>query len=147
MREDDLQVFIDSVAHYFDQMSGQPARVGTPYLAPAGSDTYDYTGTIGISGKYTGHVYFTAPRSLLSKLLISIGEVDVSGENLCDLVGEVANTVSGNARRHFGKNFLISVPSVSAGVRPGPVVGGVRRCFTVPLSWQNHEAAVVISLH
>ena len=76
---------------------------------------YDFTGVIGISGERQGCVYFTAHRDLLRQLLLHVGEADVSDNNLCDLVGEIANTISGNARRHFGPNFMISVPVVVAG--------------------------------
>jgi chemotaxis protein CheX len=31
---------------------------------------------------------------------------------MCDLVGEVANTISGNARREIGANLKISTPTV-----------------------------------
>ena len=39
----------------------------------------------------------------------------MSEELLVDLVGEVANTISGNARYVFGKDFMISVPVVIEG--------------------------------
>ncbi len=47
-------------------------------------------------------------------LLMRMQETDTSDENIKDLVGEVANTISGNARRDFGKNFVISVPVIIA---------------------------------
>ena len=77
--------------------------------------TYDYTGVINISGKREGVVYFTAPRAMLTVLLIKMHENDFSHENMCDLVGEGANTISGNARRDFGREFVISAPNVVHG--------------------------------
>lgn len=52
-------------------------------------------------------VYFTAMRSMLVRLLAIMGEPDCSVENLADLVGEMANTISGNARKDFGEDFMI----------------------------------------
>ena len=52
---------------------------------------------IGISGARKGIVYFTAPRGMLTVLLMRMQETDSSDENIKDLVGEVANTISGNA--------------------------------------------------
>ena len=71
---------------------------------------YDYTGVIGISGARNGIVYFTAPRGMLTVLLMRMQETDTSEENMKDLVGEVANTISGNARRDFGKDFSSRCP-------------------------------------
>jgi chemotaxis protein CheX len=68
-----------------------------------------------VTGRRTGIVYFTAPRGMLIVMLMKMNESDVSHDNLCDLVGEVANTISGNARRDFGKEFIISAPEVLAG--------------------------------
>ena len=41
--------------------------------------------------------------------------MDTSVDNILDLVGEVANTISGNARKVFGREFLISVPVMIEG--------------------------------
>jgi hypothetical protein len=62
----------------------------------------DYAGVIGISGNREGKVYFTAPRGMLSVMLMCMNETDTGEQNVRDLVGEVANTISGNARRDFG---------------------------------------------
>ena len=63
-------------------------------------------------------MYFTAPKAMLTVLLMKMQENDFSHETMRDLVGEVANTISGNARRDFGRDFVISVPSVLAGEKP-----------------------------
>jgi chemotaxis protein CheX len=39
---------------------------------------------------------------MLRHLLISTGELDQSSDSLLDVIGEMANTISGNARRYFG---------------------------------------------
>jgi chemotaxis protein CheX len=73
-------------------------------------------------------------------------ENDFSHENMRDLVGEVANTISGNARRDFGNEFVISVPSVLAGERSeAPRVPGAR-AFVIPINWRSHSAKLVVAL-
>ena len=57
----------------------------------------------------------------LRALLLQIGETDVSEHNLADMAGEVANTLAGNARVHFGSEFMISVPVIVQG-RPSQVI-------------------------
>src|SRR5664279_4090895 len=101
MDEKELRVFIDIVGQYFERQTGRLPEVGSPYLGePSALPMYDFTGVIGISGERQGCVYVTARRELLRQLLLHVGESDVSDNNLCDLVGEIANTISGNARRH-----------------------------------------------
>ena len=60
--------------------------------------------------------------------------------------GEVANTISGNARRDFGREFVISVPSVVASKngRFAPPVSA--RSFVIPLNWRTHSAKLIVCL-
>lgn len=147
MSEETLQVFIDGVVRFFEHTNDKNVKVGTPYLVenqkPA---AYDVTGIIGISGPYRGCVYFTAPRILLKHLLLSIGETDTSNEYLFDLVGEVANTISGNARSTFGHDFMISVPAMIEGAPNQIHLPQNLRSYVIPVYWKAYHAAVVICL-
>ena len=62
------------------------------------------------------------------------------------LVGEIANTISGNARRHFGPNFMISVPVVVAGSARSIQVPKDVKAYILPLRWHKLEAAMIASL-
>lgn len=147
MNEQDLTVFIDGAVHYFSQVSGEAANVGTPYLMntrePAARG---YTGIIGVTGDKRGNVFFSAPQLLVKSLLDSLGEDEMSHENMCDAVGEVANTISGNARQYFGKDFMISAPVVVTGQSEKIAVPEDVRSYVVPINWRGHEAGLVISL-
>jgi chemotaxis protein CheX len=145
MSEEILSVFIEGVVRYFQHTSHNEVNVGTPYLTNNSTPAaFDYTGVIGISGPRRGCVYFTAPRILLKHLLLSIGEADTSKEYIVDLVGEVANTISGNARSEFGKEFMISVPVVIEGA-PGHIhLPKDLRSYVIPVYWKAYSAAVVI---
>ncbi len=147
MSEKTLQIFIDGVINYFQHTSDKEVKVGSPYLVDNQNPAaFDYTGIIGVSGPYKGTVYFTAPRALLVHLLFSIGETDTSQENILDLVGEVANTIAGNARAQFGQDFLISVPVVVEGI-PGKIhLPKHLRSYVIPVYWKAYSAAVVICL-
>ena len=116
MDESKLKVFIDGATRYFLQVTRLAAEVGTPYLSETNETlAYDMTGIIGISGGRKGVVYFTAPTNMLRSVLINMGERDVTHDMRLDLVGEIANTIAGNARAEFGSEFMISVPVVIAG--------------------------------
>lgn len=147
MSEETLQVFIDGAINYFQHTSDREVKVGSPYLIENTSPiAFDFTGIIGVSGPYKGTVYFTAPKALLTHLLLSIGEDDISIEHIMDVVGEVANTISGNARSKFGQEFMISVPVVIEG-KPGHIhLPKNHRSYVIPVYWKAYSAAVVICL-
>jgi chemotaxis protein CheX len=122
--------------------------VGSPYLAtdelPAASD---FTGAIHVTGARRGSVYFTAPKGLLSVLLMCMQETDICEANMRDVVGEVANTISGNARRDFGGGFTISVPTVH-GKELARIAGDtVGRPIVIPINWRSHAAKLIVCLN
>ena len=147
MNESDIKIFIDAVSHYFEQVTRQSASIGAPYLSThSGLENYDYSGLIGIAGKYRGCIYFTAPRPLLRHLLVTMDVHDHSDENILDMVGEIANTLSGNARKHFGSDFIISVPVSMKGkldnIRPPSDL----LPYVVPVSWNSYRASLIICI-
>lgn len=147
MAEQTLKVFIEGAMHYFQHTSDKDVKVGTPYLVENHQPvSFDFTGIIGISGAHRGCVYFTAPRVMLRHLLLSIGEKDTGVHNMFDLVGEVANTISGNARSEFGKDFTISVPVVLEGPPDQLHLPSGQRSYVIPVYWKAYGAAVVICL-
>ena len=97
MRETDLHFFIDSTANYFLEMTGEAAVTGIPHLKGDDPLVLDYSGIIGISGKRKGSIYITANEDMLKALTKHIlGLDEVSTEDIKDLIGEIANTISGN---------------------------------------------------
>lgn len=147
INEAEVSVFVAAVLQYFDRTVNQAASCGTPFLAmqerPA---TLDYTGVIRIDGKRSGVVMFTAPKTMLSVMLMRMQEPDMSHENLSDLVGEIANTLSGNARRDFGHQFNISVPAVISGRDAALEFPQGARPIVIPIDWRNYHARLVVCL-
>src|SRR5215472_14818842 len=147
LQESELKTFVEGTTNYFEVAAQQPASIGSPYLTEGSPAVHDYTGVINISGKREGVVYFTAPRAMLTVLLMKMQENDFSHETMRDLVGEVANTISGNARRDFSRDFVISVPNVLTGeARPEVSQAPGRRSFIIPINWRSHSAKLVVSL-
>jgi chemotaxis protein CheX len=146
--ETEVGVFVHGVLHYFGSTVQQVAQCGTPHLALSERpEISDYTGIIQVTGKRAGLVAFTAPKSMLSVMLMRMQETDMSHDNLCDLVGEIANTLSGNARRDFGQQFQISVPSVITG-RDGKLeYPKASRPIVIPIEWRNYHARLIVCLH
>ena len=143
----ELETFVEGTTHYFQTAANQKATVGSPYLVNEGAPgIQEYTGIISIAGKRKGVVYFTASRPMLTVLLMRLGETDMTDENMCDLVGEVANQISGNARRDFGSEFMISVPRVVSNAEPEAVMPPNTRSFVIPINWRSHSAQLVVCL-
>jgi len=147
MNEEFISVFVKGVMSYLDHIPGIDVEVGSPYLVNNDKPiAYDVTGIIGVSGEQKGCVYFTAPRVFLSHILRLLGDNNLSRENLLDMCGEIANTISGNARSTFGKNFLISVPVVVEGSLSGVHLPDGVRSFAIPISWRSYTPLLIVSL-
>ena len=145
--EEKLQVFVSGVTNFFLEVTRKSASVGTPYLMETVKPlAYDYTGIIGISGDRKGSIYFTAPANFLMRVLTAMGETDVSRESLMDIVGEVANTISGNARQTFGERFMVSVPTVVSASNDNIRLPKDTRSYIIPIEWAKHKAALVVTL-
>lgn len=145
--EAEVAVFVDGVLNYFSTTVQQAALCGTPHLALGERpEISDYTGVIQVSGRRTGMVAFTASKSMLSVMLMRMQETDMSHENLCDLVGEIANTLSGNARRDFGQQFQISVPAVLSGRSSQLKYPAATRPIVIPVDWRNYHARLIVCL-
>ena len=148
MKEEKLQIFIDIIVSYFNHTNDPSVKVGSPFLIQSIDEiSADYTGTIMISGAYEGACHFTAPSALLRHLILSTGESDTSDAMLEDAVGEVANTLSGNARRDLGHKFIISTPRVIKGIPFDEHKSDDTRMYAIPISWKSYKAALGIYLN
>jgi chemotaxis protein CheX len=146
LKEAEIRTFIEGTTNYFEISARQTASVGSPYLVTDGKPgAYEYTGIISISGARKGIVYFSAPRGMLTVLLMRMQETDTSDANIMDLVGEVANTISGNARKDFGRNFIISVPTIVAN-DVEKITAPFARSYVIPINWRTHSAKLVVCL-
>lgn len=147
MNATEISTFIDGAKNYFTTVSETDVEIGTPFLVDhEKTPAYDFTSIIGISGTRKGCVYFSAPRVLLRHLLVSLGETSGDQSLLSDVVGEVANTISGNARSTFGSDFMISVPVVVAG-RPESIQLPKRlQPYVIPVTWNQYKASLVVAI-
>jgi chemotaxis protein CheX len=147
MDDQDIQVFITGVRRYFESLRTD-ARVviEPPFIKDQDRPFLEYTGIIGISGKAHGAVCFTANGVMLEKILGFLNESPSSREMLCDLVGEIANTLSGNAREEFGRDFLISVPVVATEKDFSFHFPEDGRNYVIPIIWQTQKAYLLVCL-
>jgi chemotaxis protein CheX len=141
LSHDELRFFVESVRHYFKVLSKQEPSITSAYLGTTELEGFEFNGIVTFSGSYNGHVIVSMPPPLLKELLLLQGETDLTETNLLDAVGEIANTLGGNARKSLGSALQISVPvklqgasGIRARVRKHP--------YVITLKW-NHQPALV----
>ena len=147
MKETDLHFFIDSTINYFEEVTGTKAVTGIPYLKGKDPVVLEYTGIIGISGKRKGSIYITTESAMLEEIArIILGSSEVGVEEIKDLVGEIANTISGNVRQAYGSDFMISVPVVIQGIAKDIKLPDDIQSFVIPLNWNDFKSYLVVCL-
>lgn len=147
MKDEQLAIFVDALANYFTTTTDSPASIGAPFLiSDINEYLLDYTGIIAITGNHKGSVFFTTTNSKATHLLSSMGLVSSQDSKLMDLVGEVCNTISGNARKEFGENFMLSVPLVLKGKGSDIAVSSVASIFVIPIVWRDKKSHLIINL-
>ncbi|ELA09079.1 hypothetical protein MOMA_01680 [Moraxella macacae 0408225] len=147
MKAEKLYVFIDSVTNFFKQINSDKVLVDTPYIHDNEKPlAYDFSGIINITGPLEGSVYVSSETPMLRNILHTMGEPDKSIHLLKDLVGEIANTVSGNARKEFGSEFIISPPVIVDGVPTSTYLPKERRSYIIPVTWDKYKTIIGICL-
>ncbi len=142
-----LGVFLSSIDAFFTQVGADAVAIDTPYLSDnKGAVGYDYSGIIKISGPLTGCVYVSAPSNMLREVIRIMGEPDSSLTMMKDLLGEMANTISGNARTEFGAEFIISPPEIVEGAPSLSYLPKNRHSYITPFTWRGYEAVIGICI-
>jgi chemotaxis protein CheX len=142
LTDTELAIFVDSVRRYFTTTTAQPPAITSAFLGTQPVPGYQFTGCVQFSGSYSGQVLVSMPGQLLRELLVLQHATDLGDANLRDAVGEIANTLAGNARKALGDGLKISVPTTRQGsadlhptVRHHP--------YAITLRW-NHQPALVL---
>ena len=147
MKDSELQIFIDSLERYFaTNIGGKLERSQAFHASSQETPASDYTGIIGVSGDRQGCIYLTSTKTMLGEVLLAMGEPEIDESLFNDVIGEITNTVSGNARKLLGPGFMISVPIVVTG-RPEHIHFPRNHDIgVVPFSWNGHKASLVVCL-
>lgn len=147
LKAQDIRIFADAAGAFFQQSTRRRATVRTAYLLESAEPVVwdDYQGLIELDGRWRGSVAFSASRGLLSHLLLMMGERDYSEASHRDIVGEIANQMSGYARRHFGEGMAISPPRLLQRGKGQPQLVETPP-FALPMNWERYEAHLVVQM-
>jgi len=145
----EINTFIDGVKNYFINIGAdkEDIDIGAPYLLKQSDKlNLDFTGIISITGNTNGYIFFTSTSVLLKYILLKHSESNHSDLYLQDVVGEVANTIAGNARRTLGEHFHISPPKVVKKSVDNNLLNKTQHSYALPIFWKRKAARLIISL-
>jgi chemotaxis protein CheX len=148
IKSDDIKIFSDAAAAFFFQTTGIKAAVRTAYMIEDSEKIHwnDYQSRIDLGGQYHGMVAFSAPRALLTSILLRLGERDYSDATHTDVTGEIANQMSGYVRRYFGEGMHISPPKIISRGDDFIKSGTDVHSFVIPMLWDNYEAKLFVKI-
>lgn len=148
LTNEDIEVFSETISTFFKLMTRRPAEVRTAYVldGPVPIIWNDFNGVIDASSGFRGTISFSAPRGLLIEVLRAMGESQHSTENFLDVVGEIANQMSGRARKHFGESLDIAPPRAFERTNLPLQASATGPAYAIPLTWGMFEANLVVHL-
>ncbi len=141
----ELKLFVHSVCRYFSVTTSQEPQITSAYLGTTSIEGHEFNGLVSFTGSYRGHVMVSMPGKLLRELLLLQRETDLNDANLLDAVGEIANTLAGNARKSLGAGLDISVPVRLQGAA-GFAARVRHRPYVITLRWNHQPALVVVDM-
>lgn len=148
LKPGDVEAFAEAINHYFVQITGEKAQVRTAYVMEEESPDIhsDFNGQILVFGNYLGSIRFAAPQTLLSHVLLRLGESKFSDADHLDVVGEIANNLAGRVRRIFGHGLEISPPITYTRTGQHSPYQAESQAYVVPFRWKTYEAMLVVHL-
>jgi len=144
VKEEDLKIYSDGVVNYFKQFAESKVVLNAPALKSDNFTFFDYSAIIGISGAVKGGIYITVSTAMLDDLIVAMGMGAPDDSLRRDMIGEVANNISGNAGDKFSGEFKISVPIVVTGKDHNIQLPVKIPAYAVPFEWKGHKSQFVV---
>lgn len=139
--------FFESTREVFSVMAGIKVTIGTPYKKQAPFRYYDVTGQINFYGDVIGVASICMPGATADKMVEKFAgmALERNSSDYADAVGELANMISGNAKKNLDVNASITTPIVILGshtVVPSSAVP----CVAIPGTCSFGEFVVEVSI-
>lgn len=145
LNETDLKLFVDSIRNYLKVTTRQEPQITSAFLGTGEIEGFEFNGIVTFSGSHNGHIVVSMPDKLVREILLLQHETDLGDSNLLDAVGEIANTLAGNARKALGAGLQISVPVKTQGIHG--IQAKVRKHpYVITLRWNHYEAMVCVDM-
>jgi len=110
--------FMSAIKNVFKTMLQMDVQFGKPHIKTDETHSHDASGIIGLSGDVVGAVIVSFPKVAATRIASAFAgtELEVTHDDFADAIGELANMISGNAKKDFDDvRVFISTPSVVIG--------------------------------
>ena len=140
--------FVNSVRSVFTTMAHVQTTIGRPHVKMQPAPTYDVSGIIGFSGQVVGSVVvsFTMSAALALVKAFAGAEIPADSPDFADAIGELANMITGGAKKDLGAEATISVPNVIIGT--GHMIARLSGvpCLVIPCTTPVGDFAVEVNI-
>ena len=118
MKVEYINPFVNACVNTFKTMVNLDIKRGKPEVKPDIELKHDISGVIGLTGKAVGSVVVSFPKTLAMKITGKVigSQVDFLNDDVIDIVGEIVNIISGNAKAQLEEfHMSLSIPNVIVG--------------------------------
>ena len=138
--------FVNSVRSVLLTMANLQTIVGPSRIKTGNGPDFHYSGIIGFSGKIVGTVVVSFQRAAAIRIVEAFAGMPIEPDtaDFADAIGELANMIAGAAKKEFGADASISIPSVVMGA--GHVIARPSEMPCVVVPCQVDEAAFTVEL-
>jgi len=143
-----IMAFVKSTKNVLSTMVGLEPRLGKPHVKIQPHPTYDVSGIIGFSGEVTGTVVVSFSEATAVEIVKAFSGDRLTTDNpdFADAVGELCNMIAGNAKKDFGLEASISVPSVVIGSNHQVARMRDVPCIVIPCNCDAGEFTVEVNI-
>ena len=147
MDVDLINPFIDATVHVLETMASTKAEAGKPYLKKDKVASGDVSGVIGLIGETSGTISVSFSEDSILTIVSNMfrEEMKELSEEIQDAVGEIANMISGQARKKLdekGRSLQAAIPTVIMGKNHSTTHMTTNLVIAVPLSTDNGEFTI-----
>jgi chemotaxis protein CheX len=141
VNENDLAEMVEQVwVSYLDPEGVSP-------LIPTGDDGQpsEVHSSVSITGSWNGHVVYassTVAARRAAAAFLAMGPDEVSQEDLCDVLGELANIVGGNVKAMLPAGANLSLPQVVLAPESATIYPNAERVSGLYGAWDGEPISI-----
>lgn len=143
-----VQAFKDAIRNVLEMMVGTQVEIGEPKeMRSNDAALFDVSGIIGFAGEVVGSAVVSLQKETSMKMTEALccETVEFGGDEFVDAIGELTNMIAGNAKKDFGVDAKIGIPSVVVG--PGHTVSRSSEIPSIYIPCQSEMGDFAIEIN
>ena len=144
-----INPFIIETQNCFATMMGIKVHPDAPALKRFPYPTHDISSVIGLSGNAQGSISLSFPHNDAHEFVKAMlgNPENIKEDEMIDGIGEIANIIAGNVKRHLSKfNLSISLPNVIIGKKHTLASQSGSPTIMVPFNCDRGKFVMEVSL-